>query len=184
MKTNPICTTIPDLVPYLLKLRSTQVATIVAITAVRLNAKDTATKSIRNYFGTVRKVQTIRVEVNNNYENKVNDARDAEGKADDFEVAPLQWGEHASNAVIMHDGKLYLQTIVLESDPHPFYIDDDGTRLAYEDIRPFFPPYRPNARQELDSEVKVRTWKLESIYDMWMGDKHIYKASGVVGPRV
>ena len=183
MNTTPICTTIPELLPMLLKLRSAKVATIVAITAVRLNKRDTATKSIANPYGEIRKVQTIRVKVNDDYEGNVNDARDAEGKVDDFEVAPLQWGEHASNAVITHGGEQYLQTIVLESDPNPTYIDSEGNPVAYEAIRPYFPPYRPNARQELDSEVKVRTWKLTSLYDMWMDDKHIYKASGIVGPR-
>ncbi len=183
MKSTPICTTIPELVPMLLKLRSAKVATIVAITAVRLNKFDTETKTRRNPYGEIRKVQTIRVKVNDDYEGNVNDARDAEGKADDFEVAPLQWGEHVSRAVIENKGQLYLQTIVLETDAHPTYIDERGYRVAYEAIRPFFPPYRPNARQELDAEVKVRTWKMESIYDMWMDDKHIYKASGIVGPQ-
>jgi hypothetical protein len=150
---------------------------------VRLNKFDTASKTRRNPFGDIRKVQKLRVEVNNDYENKVNDARDAEGKADDFEVAPLQWGEHLTSAVIENDGKLYLQTIVLEKDANPVYIDSEGNRVAYEDIRPFFPPYRPNARQDLDDEVKVRTWKLDSIYALWFGDKYVYKASGVVGPR-
>ena len=176
MNTEPVYTNTADLVKYLLKLRSTQVATITAITDVRLN------KNGNPYVG-VRKVQRIKVEINNNYENKVNDGREVEGKRDDFEVAPLQWGEHVSNAVIENGGKLYLQTIVLEKDSNPVYIDARGFPVSYEDIRPFFPPYRPNARQGLDEEVKVRTWKLESIYDMWLGERHLYKAINVQGPR-
>jgi hypothetical protein len=168
--------TTEELVPFLVSLRSTQVATIVAITEVKMR------KTGNPFVGGVRKVQTIKVEVNNNYENKVNDARDAEGKETDFEVAPLQWGEHVSNAVIENNGQLYLQTLVLERDANASYIDANGNYVDYADVKPFMPAYSPAKRQQLDDEVKVRTWKLSSIYDMWMGDKHIYKASGVVGP--
>jgi hypothetical protein len=172
-------TTVEELVPFLMSLRSTQVATMVAVTAVKMN------KTGNPFFaGGVRKVQKVKLEINNNYENKVNDARDAEGiEPTDFKVAPLQWGEHASNAVIEHKGGLYLQTIVLERDPNPVYIDHTGETVDFADIKPFLPPYRPNVRQELEQEVKVLTWKLTSIYDLWMGDRHIYKASGIVGPR-
>lgn len=176
MNIEPRFTTIEELVPFLMSLRSTQVATIVAVTEVKMR------KTGNPFIGT-RKVQKIKVEVNNNYENKVNDARDAEGSATDFEVKPLQWGEHASAAVIENKGELYLQTIVLERDPSPSYIDMHGNYVPWESLKEFMPPYRPNARQELEQEVKVRTWKLTSIYDLWMGDRHIYKASGIVGPQ-
>lgn len=177
MNTAPRFTTVEELVPFLMSLRSTQVATMVAITAVSKMRKT------NNPFIGTRKVQKVKLEINNNYENKVNDARDAEGSATDFEAKPLQWGEHASACVIENKGELYLQTIVLERDPNPTYIDAHGNTVAWEDIKPFMPPYRPNARQELEQEVKVLTWKLSSIYDLWMGDRHIYKASGIVGPQ-
>lgn len=180
----PIFTSQQDLVKYIKGLRSTQVATIVAITDVKMNKKDTATKSVANPFQLgVRKVQTIQVTVNDQYENKVNDAREAEGKEGNFEVAPLQWGEHVSNCVIEHKGQLYVQTIVVEKDANPTYINGAGADVAYSDIKPFMPPYNPATRQQLDDEVKVRTWKLGSIYALWMGDKLIYKDTGTVGPQ-
>jgi hypothetical protein len=177
MNTEPRFTTVEQLVPFLMSLRSAQVATMVAVTEVRMN------KTGNPFYGLVRKVQKIKLEINNSYENKVNDARDFEEKATDFEVAPLQWGNHASAAVIENKGALYLQSIVLERDPAPIYIDASGMLVNFADIKPFLPPKRPNARQDLEQDVQVLTWKMTSIFDLWMGDKHIYKASGVVGPR-
>ena len=128
MQITPRFTTVEELAPFLMSLRSTQVATIVAITEVKMR------KTGNPFTGGVRKVQKIKVEVNNNYENKVNDTRDLEGKATDFEVAPLQWGSHASSAVIEHKGGLYLQTIVLERDPAPTYIDALGNTVDFSAI--------------------------------------------------
>lgn len=180
----PVFTDTQNLVKYLTGLRSTQVATIVAITSVKMNKRGNP------YFaGGVRKVQSIKVTVNDNYENKVNDTREAEGKSADFEVAPLQWGEHVANGkgesscVIEHNGQLYVQTLVVERDPRPVYIDAAGNKVDYDQIRPFLPPYNPATRQQLDDEIKVRTWKLRSLYAVYMGDKLIYKDTETVGPQ-
>jgi len=166
-----------DLVQYIAGLRSTQVATLVAITDVKMR------KTGNPYVAGVRKVQKIQVTVNDNYENKVNDVREAEDKPADFQVAPLQWGEHVSNAVIEHNGQLYVQTLVVERDANPVYIDSNGNNVAYEAIKPYLPPYNPARRQQLDDEIKVRTWKLSSIYALWLGDKLIYKDVATVGPQ-
>lgn len=166
-----------DLVQYIAGLRSTQVATLVAITDVKMR------KTGNPYVAGVRKVQKLQVTVNDNYENKVNDVREAEDKPANFEVAPLQWGEHVSNAVIEHNGQLYVQTLVVDTDRTPVYIDAQGNEVAYSDIKPFLPPYNPATRQQLADEVKVRTWKLSSIYALWLGDKLIYKNVETVGPQ-
>ena len=73
-----------DLVNFFSKYQAATRAVVVTRTPVKMNKKDVATKEIPNPFTEVFKVQTIEVELNADYEQKVNDQRLLEGIAQDF----------------------------------------------------------------------------------------------------
>lgn len=146
--------------------------TLVTKTVVKMNKKDVATKSVANPFSVVFKLQTVVVDVNADYEDKVNDQRVAEGDMPDFEKQAI-WGSHVGNsAIVENHGQLYLQTIEVAKLGQSEYIDVNGNVVDYDLIKPFIPAYTKPVSQGLDNEVKVRTFKLSSIIEAVIKTKH------------
>lgn len=140
--------------------------TMVTKTAVKMNKKDVATKSVANPFKEIFKIQTVVVDVNADYEDKVNDQRVAEGEMPDFEKQNMVWGSHVGHsAIIENNGQLYLQTIEVSKLGDVQYIDGNGKVIEYSAIKPFIPNYTKPVSQGLDNEVKVRSFKLTSIVE-------------------
>ena len=136
-------------------------------TVVRMNKKDVATKQIANPHGTVYKIQRVQVELNGDYEKNVNQSRAVEEKSQDFEKGELKWGQHKfGKAIIENDGKLYLQTTELGKIGDVEYVDENGNPVDYASIKPFMPVYKPSAKQGLEDEVKIRTFKYESVLEI------------------
>lgn len=141
---------------------------IVTRTPVKMNKRDVATKTIDNPHGAVYKVQTISVELNAEYETKVNTARMLEGKAQDFEVEARKWGVHVNKSIVEKNGQLYLMVIEEEKIGTPVYETENGVEVSYDDLKPFIPAYNPAPKQDLENDVKVRTFKLENVIGMFI----------------
>jgi len=139
-----------------------------AKTAVKLNKKDVATKTIPNPFGPIFKIYKAVVSINKDYEKDVNQNRAIEGKEQDFQKEGLKWGRHAyGKAIIEKDGGLYLQTIVEGYRGGSEYVDENGNPVDFEAIKPFMPVKKEEApKQGLEDAVIVRTFKYESILQL------------------
>lgn len=161
-------TTQSDLVRFFNDNQSAVKGNIVTRTPVKMNKKDVATKTIENPNGAVYKVQTINVELNAEYEIKVNTARMLEGKEQDFEVEARKWGVHNNKSIIEKNGQLYLQVIEGDRIGSPVYETEAGVEVKYDDLKPFIPAYNASAKQGLETDVKVRTFKLENVIGMFI----------------
>jgi hypothetical protein len=158
--------TIMKLVTYFQANQAKTRLTMVTKTTVKMNKKDVATKSVANPFKEIFKIQAVVVDVNADYEDKVNDQRVAEGEMPDFEKQNMVWGSHVGNsAIIENNGQLYLQTIEVSKLGDVQYIDGNGKVIEYSAIKPFIPNYTKPVSQGLDNEVKVRSFKLTSIVE-------------------
>lgn len=137
--------------------------TLITRTAVKMNKKDVETKTIPNPFGEVFKISKVRVILNANYEERVNQERAEEGKEANFVAKEMRYGNMVGNSLLENNGTLYVKTIELGRVGTSVYADANGDEVVYEDIKPFVPVKKPSATQDLENEVKVRNFKLESI---------------------
>jgi hypothetical protein len=99
----------------------------------------------------------------NGYENMVNRRLAAEGKDANFQVGALAWGQRLPDSpIIEHNGGFYLQ-LVIDERAHPSveYLLD-GKPVAKDSIVGL-PVSKPATNQGLENDVKVRTFKAESI---------------------
>jgi hypothetical protein len=149
-------------------------------TEVIMRKKDVVTKTIANPFPTIYKLQELVVELNANYEDKVNDARLLEGKSNTFRAEGLVWGEAVDNVLIKKDDQFYIKTIVIKSIGTQTFIANDGRVIPKTQLEPFLPAPTPAKKQGLDDEVVVRTFKLSSIIEIDFDNKVKYVSSTVV----
>lgn len=163
-----VLTTQSELVRFFYDNTAAVRGNIVTRTPVKMNKKDVATKQIENPHGAIYKVQTINVELNPKYEMQVNTARMLEGKEQDFEAEARKWGVRVNGGIIEKNGQLYLNTIEEDKIGSPVYETEDGTEVKYDDLKPFIPAYKPAPKQGLESDVKVRTFKLENVIGMFI----------------
>lgn len=141
---------------------------VVTRTVVKMNKKDVATKQIANPYEVIYKVQTVAVELNAQYENRVNSARMFEGKEQNFEAEERKWGGHVNASIIKHGEELYLSVVEESKVGTPVYETETGDEVSYDDLLPFLPVRKPAPKQALDNEVKVRTFKLTNVIGMFI----------------
>lgn len=165
-----------QLIATLSALKGPMQGVLVSRTAVRMNKKDVATKSIPNPFIAVYKIAKTRIEVNGDYEGKVNDNRMLEGKERTFEAGSLQWGTAVNNVIVEKDGQRYIKFIQLETDRDPTYVDENGHPVDYEALKQFLPNYNPPKKQGLETPVDVRTYKLDNVVSLSLNGRQIYHA--------
>lgn len=146
---------------------------IVTRTPVKMNKRDVATKSIANPHGAVYKVQTINVELNAQYETRVNTARMFEGKEQNFEVEDRKWGEHVNASIVKHGEELYLSVVEESKVGSPVYETENGIEVSYDDLKAFMPVPKAAAKQDLTNEIKVRTFKLTNVIGMFIPQMHV-----------
>lgn len=105
----------------------------------------------------------------NGYENMVRRRLLKEGKdAESFELGKLPWGTRIPETpLIEHNGKYYIQTVLLSPGEKKYYVDHVET--PREDI-PGLPEDKSHKYQGLEQEhaVKVRTFSLENIHTLRM----------------
>jgi len=150
-----------DLVQFFNKFKSPVRATMITKTPVKMNKKDVATKSIENPFSIVYKLQTVVVELNGDYEQKVNDQRLLEDKDQDFK-AQKNWFTNVNNTIVQKDQQLYFKVIEVEKQSATYQLCN-GAQVPYEDFAKFVPNRSPSPKQDLDDEIKVRTYKIENV---------------------
>lgn len=122
-----------------------------------------------NNLGTVRKVSRVNVTLGFQYEAAVNRQRVREDGTPDFEAAPRQWGVRVPGTVLVrHEGtgKVYLETKVEKSLDH-IYVGANGQQIPDDMIAPFLPT-RGNSRQDVEKEILVRDYAIESIRSVKM----------------
>ena len=146
----------------LLEVRGASFATITTRTDARL-------KKTGNPFGYVEKISRVNVTLGFQYANAVNRQRTREETEADFEAMPRQWGERSAQSplLIEHKGKMYLETKIERSLSHE-YIAGDGRALTDEEVRPFLPA-RGASRQDVEKEILVRDYAIDSIIGIAFG---------------
>lgn len=151
-----------QLLALLSDIRGASFATIITETDARL-------KKTGNPFGSVVKLSRVNVCLGFQYTAAVNRQRVREDAEPDFEARPRQWGERIQGTVLVeHRGKVYLETKVERSLSHQYFRADNGTPLSDEDVRPFLPA-RGKSRQDVEREIIVRDYRLDSIRAIVMG---------------
>lgn len=114
------------------------------------------------------RVQVFTNQTKNAYEAMVNRRRAAEGNAEPFKVAPLQWGTHIPGSpLIEHKGALYLQVVCHDAGESHYLLDGEVTP---KEAIIGLPKPQGSGRQELadENQVVVRTFKLDSLSAMRM----------------
>ena len=145
----------PALVAMLSGIRGATFATLITETDSRL-------KKTGNPFGQVQKVSRVNVTLGFQYEAAVNRQRVREDAEADFQAMPRQWGNRIPGTFLVeHKGKLYLETKV-ERSLGCAYVDAKGRELTREEVEPFLPS-RGASRQEVEKEILVRDYALDSI---------------------
>lgn len=160
-----------DLVNFFSNYKSAVRAVVVTRTPVKMNKKDVATKQIANPFAEVFKVQTIEVELNADYEQKVNDQRLLEGVAQTFEAEGRAWGKRINGSIVEKQGQLYLHCIVGKKIGKARYETKTGRSVEYSEFAAFVPNYNSNPKQALENDVQVRDFKLQNVIGLNIDDK-------------
>jgi hypothetical protein len=115
-----------------------------------------------NPFTGIKKVSRVNVTIGFNYQNSVNNQRQREGSDTDFESLPRKWGERIKGTpLVSHNGNMYLEAKVEKTLDH-MYINTHGQNIPDDLIAPFLPKHG-ETRQELDKEVILRDYKIDSI---------------------
>lgn len=146
-------------------------AMIVTKTPVKMNKKDVATRQIENPHGDVFKIQTVEVELNADYEQKVNDQRLLENVTQDFVATSRNWGKRVNGAIVENHGQLYLHAIEVGRVGKAKYETRTGREVNYADLLPFIPAYAGTKSQGVKDEIKVRDYKMTNVIGLNIGDK-------------
>lgn len=170
--------TIPNLVAFFNGYKGYCRATLTICTEQKMNKKDVATKTRANPYEKVLKFQTVIVDLNVDYEEKVNDARMLEGQTDrSFKADSRKWGVDINKAIIEKDeGQFYLRYVEISKEGHATYELDDGTKVNYADFADFVPHYSSNGKQDLEegNRIQFRTVKLENVIGLNIDNKVEY----------
>ncbi len=143
------------------KLDQSVRAKMIISTSVKMNKKDVETKTIKNPYDSATKVSTIIVDINPQYEDVVNQQREAEEKSADFESQERKWGTNIGRGIVEKDGKLYLSYIPVQTVLNSYFVNND--LIEYSELKPFIPVKKPNEKQDLENEVKFRTVSMSNI---------------------
>lgn len=140
---------------------------LTTMTEVKLNKKDKS-KELINELGKVFKMQKIVVELNVNYEDRMNQLLLESGKEADFKSSGLPWGTNIDEHWVEHKGNKYLKVIENEKVGEPQYVvnDEDGMFIDIEksEFEPFLPAYTPSKSNE--PTINFRMYNLDSIIDI------------------
>lgn len=151
----------------LASIRGASFATVTTRTDARL-------RKTGNPFGHVEKISRVNVTLGFQYAGSVNRQRVREDSTPDFVSMPRQWGQRSEQTplLIEHKGKLYLETKVERSLGHS-YMAENGEILSDEQVRPFLPT-RGASRQEVEKEILVRDYAIDSIVAIaFNGDEYL-----------
>jgi len=124
----------------------------------------TMRKTNNPYYGRVTKRATINGLINFNYENSVNNQRLREEKVADFKALARTWGAHVGDTPLINkDGTLYVNVKVQSVKDVVYLLDGKPVSGNLVEAIKDFCPSKGGTRQDVDKEVVVRTYKLDSI---------------------
>ena len=158
-----------------LKSVGAKLGTAITETYPRLNVKDRNT-GMPNVFGKVLKTVESRVELNNIYQNNVNNQLVREDKQDNFK-AKKQSGKHKWNGSRnisvkdTDDSVFYFRLGYTNSKPVVSFEDENGKSLTRQELAGYLPVKNDNYSQGTDKEIVVRDVFLSSIKEIRIGDK-------------
>ena len=111
----------------------------------------------------------------NAYDNMVKRRLLAEGKDPDlFSLSPRQWGTRLQGTpLVEHKGALYLEVIFLANGTTTYTLD--GQPIDKADIQGLNDKKVEGKQGGLDNNVIIRTFKLDSVTRLAIGDK-VYTA--------
>ncbi len=145
--------------------------TISTRTEPKLTKKHRGTKEPCPYEK-VFKVATVQLQIDVDYENCVNAAREREGKEGNFKAKERTWGIHIGGSLIEHTPKgstkkVYYLELPSRKCLSVAYEDIEGNPIEGEQLESlkvgFFDSPKKSSRQGLENEIVWRTYKLDSI---------------------
>lgn len=165
-----------ELEEKLLNISRPQPCSFVAVTEPKQVKKHRETGE-PNPFTNLTKRSRVSAFIGFNYQNSVNNQRLREGTPTDqddvvefFEPAPRAWGHHVGESpMIEHNtnGRRYMQVKVQRSLGHEYR---DGDQLIEpETVQPFLTKTGKSRRQQVENEVIVRDYGLDTIQQITVG---------------
>ena len=163
--------TIDEMVEKLMDIAGTQKMGLILVTEPSMR------KTGNPWAGKVKKVARSLVDININYENRVNNQREREGSTADFEVGD-NWHEAIKDSKgrwtpftrNKKSGEMYLRCAV-DKSLSTTYVDDTGDIVPKESLEPFLTVRRPAVGQGLEKEIKFICPKLTSVRGISTGGK-------------
>ena len=169
-------------VSYTVDMKALTQAALVAVLAevkgatfaTLITETDSRCRKTGNPYGNVRKVSRVNVTLGFQYAAAVNRQRTREGAEADFEAAPRQWGVRLPGTMLVeHKGKQYLETKVERSLGHQ-YFSETGQALTDAQVAPFLPVRSGPGRQDVEKEIMVRDYSLDSIRSLaFKGEQYV-----------
>ena len=112
--------------------------------------------------GRIRKRSKVNVTLGFIYANSVNRQREREGNESDFQVNPRKWGERVKGTtLVVHKGQYYLEIQEEKVYETEYYLD--GNLVEKEIVKQYLKEPAPQPQQELEREVILRDYRLDSI---------------------
>lgn len=121
-------------------------------------------KTDNPFYDKVEKVSKVNGIINWRYSNAVNNQRKREGKEDDFQAVERRWGQRIKGTpLVEHKGKYYLEMKVERKLNSEYIHKEKGEKLDMEQLGAFLYTNSSSKRQNLEKEVVLRDYKLDSI---------------------
>lgn len=130
-------------------------------TEVKLLKKDK--EGNKNTLPKIFKCSVQKVLVNKNYSEAVNEQREKEGKAADFVAEAVKFDGVAKGCTFEYNGQHYVKAILLENIGESYFETEHGDAIGLDSFKQFMSTAKSSSRQQVDEEVKVRKFKIESI---------------------
>lgn len=112
-----------------------------------------------NPYFTALKTQTLKVFINFNYDDIVNDFMPEGFK--EYRAGQRIWGQRVPGTpLVINKGTFYLETIVVEEIGTPTFRMPDGAEIDPDKIKPFLKSKTPDDKGEF---VKRRDFKIDDI---------------------
>lgn len=129
-------------------------------TEVKLLKKDK--EGNKNGLPKIFKIATQKVVVNKSYEKAVNEQREKEGKPVDFVAEAATFSGDVKGATFEYNGQHYINAILIETIGS-CYQTENGDAIDLDQFKQFFSTAKSSSRQQVEDEIKVRKFKVDSI---------------------
>ena len=133
---------------------------LVTKTEVKLLKKDK--EGNKNELPKIYKIANQIVIVNKSYAKAVNEQRERENKAVDFVAEAVKFSGPQTGCVFEYQNNYYVNAILLETIGST-YVTENLEPIELDQFKQFFSTAKTTSRQQVDQEIKVRKFKVDSI---------------------